>query len=181
MLLRSVVPDGATRVALLAALYPAYWRLSTSMLLNSICARMHELLRAQPLARAEILRDAWAAMSNEMAKYQFVGFRDKCKVSLLPRTEANRPRSKDNGSVDGLFRYHPFSNPSSSRRTRLAEFHELLDDLRSGSLWRAFAELASLFTDLPTYAKATGLLKNHDIKLWAGDRKHNRVRSMTLE
>ena len=71
--------------------------------------------------------------------------------------------------------------PSSSRRTGLAEFHVLFDELRSGSLWRASAELASLFTNSPTYAKAVGLLKNHDIKLWAGDRKHNRVRSMTLE
>ena len=180
MLLRSVVLDGATRVALLAALYPAYWRWSTSMLLNSICARMHELLRAQPLARAEILREAWAAMSNEMAKCQVVGVRDKCKVSLLPRTEANRPRSKNNGSVDGLFRYHPFSNPS-SRRTGLAEFHVLLHDLCSGSLWRACAELASLLTSSPTYAKAVEVVKKHGIKLWSDRGRYNRVRSMTLE
>ena len=70
MLLRSVVLDGAPRVPLLAAMYRADWRWSTSMLLNSICARMHEFLRAQPLARAEILREAWAAMSNGVAKYQ---------------------------------------------------------------------------------------------------------------
>ena len=119
-------------------------------------------------------------MSNEMAKYQVLGVRDKCKVSLLPRAEANRPRSKNNGSVDGLFRYHPFSNPSSPR-TGLDEFHVLLDDLRSGGPWRASAELASLFTNSPTYAKAVELLKKHDIKLWADDRKYNRVRSMTLE
>ena len=53
MLLRSLVPDVATRLALLAAVFPSHWGWSTSMVLEAICARMNEFLRALPLARAE--------------------------------------------------------------------------------------------------------------------------------
>ena len=98
MLLRSLVPDVATRLALLAAVFPSYWGWSTSMVLEAICARMNEFLRAQPLARAEFLEEAWTAMSVKMANYQVVGFRGECKVDLVLRTEAKRLVGKTKGA-----------------------------------------------------------------------------------
>ena len=176
MLLRSLVPDVATRLALLAAVFPSYWGWSTSMVLEAICARMNEFLRAQPLARAELLEEAWTAMSVKMANYQVVGFRGECEVALRHRTQSKRLVGKSKG----CFCYHPFSKPA-SRRTGLEEFDVLLPDLRSGSLWRACEDLASLWRSSPTYAKAGQVLRQHKIALWAGNSaKYNRTRLVTL-
>ena len=171
------MPDVATRLALLAAVFPSYWGWSTSMVLESICARMNEFLRAQPLARAEFLKEAWTAMSVKMANYQVVGFRGECKVALVLRTEAKRLV----GKTKGCFGYQPFSNPA-SRLTGIHDFDVLLPDLRSGSLWRACEDLASLWRSSPTYAKAGQVLKQHKIALWAGNSAtYNRTRLVTLE
>jgi hypothetical protein len=48
------------------------------MLIEAICVRMNAFLRAQPLARADFVKEAWTAMSVKMANYQVVGFRGEC-------------------------------------------------------------------------------------------------------
>ena len=112
------------------------------------------------LWREQSLEEAWTAMSVKMANYQVVGFRGECKVALVLRTEAKRLVVK----TRGRFGYHPFSNPA-SRRTGIHDFNVLLPDLRSGSLWRACEDLASLWRSSPTYAKAGQVLRQHNIAL----------------
>ena len=116
MWLKRVVFDRASRLELLAVLYPAYWRWSTSMLLASISAKMTELLRADSHHRAEIIEAAWLAMAKRMDNYQVVSSHSERTVELLPRKR--KPLAP--GQTD-ISNYHPYSNPS-SRRTGLREF-----------------------------------------------------------
>ena len=116
------------------------------MVLEAICARMNEFLRAQPLARAEFLEEAWTAMSVNMASYQVVGFRGECKVALVLRTEAKRLVGKTRGVFRILSVLEPRESPHRARRVqrvvaRLAERQPLARVRGSG---QPLAELAHL-------------------------------------
>jgi len=162
MWLKRVVFDRASRLELLAVLFPAYWRWSTSMLLAGISAKMTELLRADSHHRAKIIEAAWLAMATHMDNYQVVSSRSERTVELLPRKR--KPLAP--GQED-IFNYHAYSNPS-SRRTGLRDFQILLKDLRSGSLWRACESLAELWTTdpRPTYVDSVNIFKTARISLF---------------
>jgi len=100
---------------------------------------------------------------REMSEYQVVSWQEEHRVELARRTEVKR----FGGS---LWRaYHPYRNPSSSR-CGSEEFRSLLADMRSGSLWRACAELAETFRSQTTYAQSQQVLMTHQIALW----RHNK-------
>ena len=119
-----------------------------------------------------MLQEAWQAMEAEMSDYQVVGFRQECRVELVERKKSKRLT----GIAKECFGYHAFSNPA-SRRTGAQEFAVLVTDIRSGSLWRAFADLAKEWQIKPTYARSEQVLAGHGIKLWGGHgAKYGRLR-----
>ena len=172
MFLRQFVCDTTRRLVLLAAVFPCYWRWSTRLVLLELRARMREIQSADANQCADILQEAWNTMSVKMADYQVLGFRAECRVNLVHRTEAKRLVRRNKG----CFAYHPFSSPE-SRRTGDHEFNILLTDIRSGSLWRACADLAKVWQDKPTYAQCEQVLARHHIALWTGESsKYDRTR-----
>ena len=117
-------------------------------------------MRSDAAKRADILEKALREMEDRMADYQVAGFRQERRVDLVQRSEAKR--------LDGdVFRYHPFSNPS-SRRTGAQEIRILLADLRSGSLWRACEAPALAWQTNLSYRKSAEVLATHGIALWRG-------------
>jgi hypothetical protein len=170
MYLRHFVRDAARRMELLAVLYCCYWRWSTKSILLALVPHMDELLRAEPLRRAEILLSAWEVMEQELSQYQVLGSRLERRVELRKRTEVRSLA----GKAKDCFAYHPYMNPA-SRRTGAQEFRILLNDVRSGSLWRACTSLAQEFNGKPTFRGSEQILKAHEIALWSGRSKYNRT------
>ena len=84
-----------------------------------------------------MLQETWQAMVAEMPDYQVMGFRQECRVELVERKKSKRLT----GIAKECFGYHVFTNPA-SRQTGAQEFAVLVTDIRSGSLWRAFADIA---------------------------------------
>ena len=89
-----------------------------------------------------------------------------------------REAKKLDTSANHCFRYHPFMNLA-ARRTGVTEVRMLLGDMRSGSLWRAFVDLALPFKSDggPSYQEATRILQCHMITISSRSHaKYGRVR-----
>ena len=160
MFLKDLVSDRTTRLCLLAIVHPCYWRWSTSMVLDFLAVHIKELSHADNDRFADLAQEAWDAMEKTCADYQVVACRSKHEVHLMLRTEAKL--------VKDCFRYHPYQNPA-SRRTGAMEVRSLIEDIRSGSLWRACRDLALSWSHKPTYAESRAVLRRHQLKLWSGD------------
>ena len=172
MHLRRFVSDAPTRMVLLAGISLCYWRWATKSLLLRMRERMGDLASAASGARdalcANMLQEAWSAMEEDMSDFQVVSFPDQRRVELMRRKSARKL------SRSGMthFAYHPFSNPA-SRRTGAQEFGMLIADIRSGSLWRAFADLAKLWrTGASTFSQGEATLARHNMNLWSGRGHH---------
>ena len=55
MVLKHFVQNRARRLELLAMLFPCYWRWSTQLIVRAVVAQINEFLKAEPLARANML------------------------------------------------------------------------------------------------------------------------------
>ena len=163
------------RLEILTFLYPLYWRWPTKVVLQQLFEHLPKLTAAAAAGahdhRASIYQEAFDHMRRFMDPYQVIGYRDDREVKLVLRSEAKT------SYATGCFGYHPYSNPE-SRRTGRHECEILLQDVKSGSLWRACEELFILWTDsdLPiSYTQCAPLLRQ--IQLWAGARAiYNRTR-----
>ena len=161
MYLRLYMPEAVNRIELLAALYPCYWRWSTSCVLRYVQPHMEELLSADSHRRADILQAAYDAMVAELQPFHVVGDRAQRRVDLFLRSEARSRRQVN------CFGYHPFQNPA-SRRTGDVEFRVLAENLRDGSLWRACEDLIKVWNIKPSYKESVQVLAEHNIRLWSG-------------
>ena len=173
MFLKLVVPEAATRLELLMALYPCYWKWSTAEVLRHLTSRMDKLLGASAKERARMLENAWRAIERAMSSRQVVGHRALQTVELLSRAEAKKMTS----GAAGRFGYHPYMNPA-SRRTGAQEFELLLPDLESGKVELACADLVRTWaaaSGAASYRDSEQVLAKHRIALFSGA-KYTRTR-----
>ena len=162
MFLKQFVIITARRLEILFFIAPCYWKWSTSHVLSSIVAQYGKYCTADPVARADMLQIAWGDMVKRMSDYQVVT--QNTDVLLMHRNDAK----KLGGISDGVYKYHPFMNPS-SRRNGTHHFESLLEDLRNSRLCRLCEDLARVFHDRPTYARALKVLEAGDVKLFEGN------------
>ena len=162
MYLRELVTDVRLRLEILCVLHLCYWRWSTRLLLQALCARIEDYVVMQPMARVEFWRDAWKPMELEMEDKQVVSWPAKQSVELWTRDAVKRTRRAGEHIVHA---HHPCMNPS-SRRSGSNEFAMLMSSLADGSLWRACDEIAEAMNEKPSYAGVIASMKKHRVSLW---------------
>ena len=153
MYLKGRVPDRALRIELLAVLHLCYWRWSTKAFLLAVAPRLAEYTRVQPLARADILTEAWRTMWRLMEPMHVVSQKGTFTLTLQ-KAQKLKPSQKKS-----LACYHPAKHPSSCR-TGPQEFAVLIDSVADGSLWRAGHDLDSMFETQSCYELGLDILTN---------------------
>ena len=177
MYLRALVTDVRLRLEILCVLHLCYWRWSTRLLLQALCARIEDYVVMQPMARVELWRDVWRPMECEMEDKQVVSWPAMQRLELWTRDAVKLTRR---AGEDTVHAHHPCMNPS-SRRTGSKEFAMLMTSLADGSLWRACDDIAKEMSERPSYAGVLAAMKKHSVSLWeAGNYTCIRLRMIQL-
>ena len=156
----------AQRMELLTTLYPAYWKWSTSVILNGLIDKLVNLQEANDKKRAKIIDQCWEAMVEELETQQVLAFTAERRVVLLPRTESCRETKGKQ-----CHGYHAFRNPA-GRRTGDAEWKIMMKDVASGRLRRACEELAQEWSKSDvdiTYARSVQILDAQNMSYLRAD------------
>ena len=163
MYLRELIPSASLRVEVLSVVFLCYWKWAVASILQSLTRNIEELLGADAVGRASLYERVWEEATLEVRPQEFAvvcNRRDRT-VELLPRASV---RKLGGGAAD-YFSCHPMMCPA-SRRPFQHEFRTLMEDLRSGRLPGATAELAELFAaSRANYTTSEVPLRS--VRLWA--------------
>ncbi len=143
MLLRGRIASAAVRLEVLCVAYLCYWKWRAAGFLQRLLHREDEFLRADAQGRACLYERAWAeaAAALPVADFAVVCRRGRGTAELWPRARVQAL----GGPAGHYYCYSVGGHPCTRNRWGDFQFALLMQDLRSGRLDSALANVAATF------------------------------------
>ncbi len=143
MLLRGRIASAAVRLEVLCVAYLCYWKWRAAGFLQRLLHREDEFLRADAQGRACLYERAWAeaAAALPVADFAVVCRRGRGTAELWPRARVQAL----GGPAGHYYCYSVGGHPCTRNRWEDFQFALLMQDLRSGRLDSALANVAATF------------------------------------
>ncbi len=165
MLLRGRIASAAVRLEVPCVAYLCYWKWRAAGFLQRLLHREDEFLRADAQGRACLYERAWAeaAAALPVADFAVVCRRGRGTAELWPRARVRALGGSACG--DYHYVYSLGRHPSKKNGSGEFEFAVLMQDLRSGRLESALANVAAAFAASgATYSACQEHLRS--VRLW---------------
>ncbi len=166
MLLRGRIASAAVRLEVLCVAYLCYWKWRAAGFLQRLLHREDEFLRADAQGRACLYERAWAeaAAALPLADFAVVCRRGRGTAELWPRARVRALGGSACG--DYHYVYSLERHPSKHRASGEFEFALLMQDLRSGRLESALANVAAAFAASAGATYSACLEHLRSVRLW---------------